>query len=344
MSGNLLPRPVGFVLGGGGSLGAAQVGMLRALAEAEVVPDLVVGTSVGALNGLVVALDPGTAATRLSRIWPRVTRPMVFPGGPLGSLRTLRRERTHLFPNSGLRMTLQTHLGDVHRFADLALPLHVVTTDVATATPLVISTGELVPALLASAAVPGIFPPVAVGEHLLYDGGVVAYIPVTQALAAGARSLVVLDSTFPGQIPPPPTTLAEALIFAAMATMHVQSVLETPLAAAQVPVVSLPGPRLQRVSPLEFVHTARLIEGGYLAARRFLADLHVTGPGVYGPGVAGGSGPIAPCVELPRRADDDGTISRPHTHAGPAAQPHVDAPSAARSPNPTTRTTTGIHP
>lgn len=293
MSGNPLPRPVGFVLGGGGSLGAAQVGMLRALAEAEVVPDLVVGTSVGALNGVVVALDPVSAATRLSRIWPRITRRMVFPGGPLGSLRTLRQERNHLFPNSGLRVMMQTYLGHVRTFADLALPLHVVTTDVATATPWVIGSGDLLPALLASTAVPGLYPPVAVGDRLLYDGGVVAYVPVTQALTAGAQSLVVLDSTFPGQLPSPPTTLAEALVFTAMVTMHVQSVLETPLAAAHVPVVYLPGPPLQRVSPLEFVHTATLIEGGYLAARRFLADLHVTGPGVYGPERAGDASILA---------------------------------------------------
>jgi hypothetical protein len=80
-----LPRPLGFVLGGGGSLGAVQVGMLRALAERDLFPDLVVGTSVGCLNGAVVALDPSGAANRLSRIWPRITRQMVFPGRSAGT-------------------------------------------------------------------------------------------------------------------------------------------------------------------------------------------------------------------------------------------------------------------
>jgi NTE family protein len=96
-----LPRPVGFVLGGGGSLGAIQVGMLQALAEQHVVPDLVVGTSVGSLNGAVVALDPTGAATRLRNVWPKITRQMVFPGGPLAQVRTLQQGRTHLFPNTG---------------------------------------------------------------------------------------------------------------------------------------------------------------------------------------------------------------------------------------------------
>jgi NTE family protein len=97
-----LSRPVGFVLGGGGSLGAVQVGMLRALAERDVIPDLVVGTSVGSLNGAVVALDPKGAAVRLNYIWPKITRQIVFPGGPLAQLRTLQQGRTHLFPNTSL--------------------------------------------------------------------------------------------------------------------------------------------------------------------------------------------------------------------------------------------------
>ena len=98
-----LTRPVGFVLGGGGSLGASQVGMLQALAEQGVAPDLVVGTSVGALNGAVVALDPAGAADRLTQAWAHMTRDMVFPGGPLAQAWTLRRTRTHLFPSGQCR-------------------------------------------------------------------------------------------------------------------------------------------------------------------------------------------------------------------------------------------------
>ncbi|HEX7536767.1 MAG TPA: patatin-like phospholipase family protein [Dermatophilaceae bacterium] len=282
-----LPRPVCFVLGGGGSLGAVQVGMLQALTEREIFPDLVVGTSVGSLNGAVVATDSRSAARRLRYIWPRITRQMVFPGGPLAQVRTLQRGRTHLFPNTGVQAVVNTYLHTEATFADLALPFGAVTTDVATATPHVLRAGDLLQALLASTAIPGIFPPVTVGSRELYDGGVVANVPVTQALAMGAKSLVVLDAAFPGRVPSPPATLAEALLFAAMVTMRVQSALEAPLAALRVPVVYLPGPAIHRISPLEFDHTAMLIEGGYQAARPFLEDLDIAGPGLYGPASPG---------------------------------------------------------
>jgi len=277
-----LPRPVGFVLGGGGSLGAVQVGMLRALSERDLFPDLVVGTSVGSLNGAVVALDPTGAANRLSRIWPRITRQMVFPGGPLAQLRTLRQGRTHLFPNTALQAVIRGHLAANAHFAELALPFGAVTTDVATAAPHVITDGRLLPALLASTAIPGIFPAVSLDGRQLYDGGVVANVPVTQALAMGAQSLVVLDAVFPGHLPEAPSTLAEAMLFTAMVTMRIQAILEAPLAAASVPVIYLPGPAIQRVSPLEFGHTDMLIEVAYQAARSFLEDLDITGPGLYG--------------------------------------------------------------
>jgi len=277
-----LPRPVGFDLGGGGSLGAVQVGMLQALAELEVFPDLVVGTSVGSLNGAVVAMDPKGAVNVLNRIWPRITRQMVFPGGPLAQLRTLQQGRTHLFPSTALQALIRVHLGLSGTFAKLALPFGAVTTDVATATPHVVTDGRLVPALLASAAIPGIFPAVSIEGRQLYDGGVVANVPVTQALAMGARSLVVLDAVFPGHLPEAPSTLAEAVLFAAMVTMRMQAALEAPLVAAAVPVVYLPGPAIQRVSPLEFDHTSMLIDGGYRAVKPFLERLDVTGPGLYG--------------------------------------------------------------
>jgi NTE family protein len=287
-----LPHPVAFVLGGGGSLGAVQVGMLQALTAAGIFPDLVIGTSVGSLNGSVVASDPHNAASRLSRIWPRITRRMVFPGGPLAQIRTLQHERTHLFPNTGVQSVINTYLHTEATFADLALPFGAVTTDVTTAAPHVISQGGLLPALLASTAIPGIFPPVSVDGRSLYDGGVVANVPVTQALAMGARSLVVLDAVFPGRLPWEPKTLAETLLFTAIVTMRTQSALETPLAASRVPVVYLPGPPLHRVSPLEFDHTVMLIEGGYLASKAFLENLAIAGPGLYGP--AGMTHPAVP--------------------------------------------------
>jgi len=146
----------------------------------------------------------------------------------------------------------------------------------------VLREGPLLPALLASAAIPGLFPPVQLGSLQLYDGGLVANVPMRQALAMGARSLVVLDCSFPGHLPDPPATIAEVILYTAMVTMRSQAVLEAPLVATEVPVIYLPGPAPQPVSPLDFHHTGALIEGAYEAARSFLEDLDVTGPGLYG--------------------------------------------------------------
>jgi len=277
-----LPRPVGYVLGGGGSLGAVQVGMLQALGEHDITPDIVAGTSVGSLNGAVVALNPQSAANRLSHLWARMTRERVFPGGLLAQVRTLQHTKTHLFPSTGLAAVITDFMGADVTFADLALPFAAMAMDIATARPHVLRDGRLLPALLASAAIPGIFPPVQLGPLQLYDGGLVANVPMRQALAMGARSLVVLDCNFPGHIPDPPGTIAEVLFYTAMVTMRSQAVFEAPLVAADVPVIYLHGPEPHPVSPLDFRHTGMLIEAAYEAARSFLHDLHVTGPGLYG--------------------------------------------------------------
>jgi NTE family protein len=277
-----LPGPVGYVLGGGGSLGAVQVGMLQALGERDIVPGIVAGTSVGSLNGAVVAQDPKGAANRLSHLWARLTRGDVFPGGLLAQARTLQRTRTHLFPSTGLAAVITGFLGADLTFADLAVPFAAVAMDIATARPQVLREGPLLPALLASTAIPGLFPPVQVGSLQLYDGGLVANVPMRQALAMGARSLVVLDCSFPGHLPDPPGTIAEVLLYTTMVTMRSQAVLEAPLAAADVPVIYLPGPQPHPVSPLDFRHTGPLVEGAYEATRSFLDDLDVTGPGLYG--------------------------------------------------------------
>jgi NTE family protein len=277
-----LARPVGFVLGGGGSLGASQAGMLRALAEQGVVADLVVGSSVGALNGAVAALDPAGAPDRLARAWAHMTREEVFPGGALAQAWTLRRTRTHLFPSAGLVEVIARFLGAGTFFAVLALPFGAVTTDLATAAPYVITAGPLLPALLASAAIPAIYPSVDYDSRRLCDGGVAANVPMRQALALGARSLVVLDTAFPGQLPPVPRTAADAVFYAVFVTMRTQAVLEAPIAAASVPVLYLPGPSLRRISPLDFTHTGLLIEEAFSAASLLLEKVNIDGPGLYG--------------------------------------------------------------
>jgi NTE family protein len=256
--------------------------MLEALTQSRLTPDLVIGTSVGSLNGAVVALDPEGASNRLSHAWAHITRAQVFPGGLLAQARTLERTKTHLFPNTGLATIIGAFLGGTSRFDSLSLPFAAVTTDIDTASPYVITEGVLLPALLASAAIPGIFPPVDHDGRHLCDGGVVANVPLRQALTMGAQSLVVLDCTFPGHLLPPPRSFAETLLFTAMVSMRSQVGLEAPLVAQHVPVIYLPGPTACRCSPFNFESTDVLIEGAYEASMSFLQDLHVDGPGLYG--------------------------------------------------------------
>jgi NTE family protein len=278
-----LPRPIGYVLGGGASLGAMQVGMLQALSEHDIVPDLVAGTSVGSLNGAALALDPTSGGNRLSHVWARMTTAQIFPGSLLAQARTLQHTKTHLFPNTGLAAVIEQFLGGRDRsFEDVVVPFTAVTMDVATGRAHPIRDGPLLPALLASAAVPGIYPRVDHDGRHLYDGGVVANVPMRIAVDMGARSLVVLDCAFPSQLPIPGESFAEIMLFTALVAMRTQAVHEAPVVAQDIPVVYLPGPAPRLISPLDFSHSAELIEASYEAARTFLASLTITGPGLYG--------------------------------------------------------------
>jgi len=183
---------------------------------------------------------------------------------------------------TGVEPAAEEFLGDITTFAELAIPLAVVTTDIATGRVHVVGSGPLLPALLASAAVPGIFPAVELDGRALYDGGVVANVPMRQAVAMGARSLIVLDCAFPGRLPAAPHSIADVLLYTALLTMRNQASLEAPVVAEHVPVVYLRGPEVELMSPLDFSHTAKLIDVAYEAARTFLGPLRVAGPGLYG--------------------------------------------------------------
>ena len=182
-----------FVLGGGGALGASEVGMLWALLAEGITPDLVVGTSVGAINGAVVAADPTVGAVdRLAELWTGLGRSGVFSGFLLGRLRVAARSRTHLYSSAPLRRLLEEHL-PVERIEGLAVPYQCVAASIERAAEHWFTEGPLVDAVLASCAVPGLLPPVQVaGEHFL-DGGLTNSIPVGRAVALGARTVYVLQ-------------------------------------------------------------------------------------------------------------------------------------------------------
>ncbi len=181
-----------FVLGGGGILGANEVGMLRALAEAGIKPDLIVGTSVGAINGAFVAADPVGAAALLGQMWQGDALREAFSENLWARAARLARSGTHLHSIEPLRQLLAGTLPAAD-FADLELPFHCVAASIEHATARWFSSGPIVPAVLASCAVPGLLPPVEFdGEHY-FDGGLVHSIPVGRAVALGARTVYILQ-------------------------------------------------------------------------------------------------------------------------------------------------------
>ncbi|MHB1487967.1 MAG: patatin-like phospholipase family protein [Acidimicrobiales bacterium] len=179
---------------GGGNRGAAQAGALVALLEAGVVPDLLVGTSVGAVNAAYLAAEPSAAqARRLVEIWRGLQGRDVFPTGRAAQLVNLVRRSDHLCSPEGLRALLASRL-PYDRIEDAQVPLVVVATDLLSGQERRLRHGPVVPAVLASAAIPGVFPPVAWGTDLLVDGGVVANMPLAAAVAAGANEVWALDA------------------------------------------------------------------------------------------------------------------------------------------------------
>jgi NTE family protein len=182
---------VAFVLGGGGVLGAHEVGMMQALDEAGIRPDLVLGTSVGALNGALIAADLNTSMERLLRVWRHGAAAEAFGGSVLGRMATLARSGTHLHSNEPLRKVLRELL-PVERIEELAVPFQCVAASIERAAAHWFTKGPVVPAVLASAAVPGLLPPVRVGREHFFDGGLVHSIPVGRAVRLGARTVYVL--------------------------------------------------------------------------------------------------------------------------------------------------------
>jgi NTE family protein len=191
VAGDPARREVAFVLGGGGVLGAHEVGMLRALTEAGIRPDLILGTSVGAVNGVFVAADPATAVQQLGEVWRDGVASEAFGGSLFGRVATLARSGTHLHSNEPLRRLLDELL-PVARIEQLTVPFQCVAASIEQAAAHWFTSGPIVPAVLASAAVPGLLPPVQVGDEHFLDGGLVHSIPVGRAVKLGARTVYVL--------------------------------------------------------------------------------------------------------------------------------------------------------
>jgi NTE family protein len=259
--------------------------MLRALYERGIIPDLLVGTSVGALNAAFVASRPQTVETadQLARVWHELRREQIFPLSLRALLVGLSGHRDHLVPDEGLRRLVARHI----EFADLgdaAVPLHVVAFDLTESCEVLLASGPTLDAITAAASIPGIFPPVPIGGRSLVDGGVINNTPISHAVALGAKRIFVLPTREARRAP---SRTSRGALGAAIdgLSLLTDGRLRFDLArySKDAELVVLPAPNRLDVQPTNFSHSQRLIGDALTATRLFLgrADRHyrlVPGP------------------------------------------------------------------
>ncbi|MEA2453333.1 MAG: hypothetical protein QOG04_2043 [Actinomycetota bacterium] len=265
---------VGIVLSGGGPLGALQVGALKALFESGVRPDLVTGTSVGAINASFLAFNPTVeGVSEMERYWRALGEDDLFPGGRFrASWARMFVRGSKVFENSGLRRMVESTLGPQARFEDAAVPLGVVATDLETGAERVFTSGPLVDPVLASAAMPGVYPPVEIEGRMYTDGGVANNVPIAPAVNMGATTLYVLNSTSHTNQRRPLVRPMDYFFHAFTLARAQRLSIDLRLYSERVNLVMIPTPSFDFFVPFASMeHTDRLIDLSYKHTKKFLA-------------------------------------------------------------------------
>lgn len=267
-----------FVFGGGGNLGAIQVGMLQALFEHGIVPDAVVGCSVGAINAAAVAGNPTMEEVhRLAEVWSAL-QDDVIAGGRLTSLKILANRAPALQHNDALRRLLETEL-PYRTFEEARIPLHVIATSLQTGHARWFSTGPVIDPILASAALPAVFPPVEIDGELLIDGGVVDNVPLSRAMELGATRIVVLHVGNFDRKRPLPKRPIDVLVQSFSIARNHRFLRETLTPPEGVELIILPSVDPGPLRYDDFRHSRKLIETAYTTSAGYLDELHVRAAG-----------------------------------------------------------------
>ncbi len=267
-----------FVLGGGGVLGAAEVGMLRALFERDITPDLVLGTSVGALNGAMVARDPTTGViARLTELWQDAQTARTVYDRPLRTVRRAVTTGTHIYSAAPLQKRLLEEFGEV-TFEELPVRFQVCAASIERAAEHWFDSGRVVDAIMASAAVPGLLPPARVGDEHYLDGGIVNSIPLGKAVALGADRVFVLQVgriDRPLQTPHRPWEVARVSFEIARRHRFARELAELPehVEAHVLPARGTSSRDDSLLAHRDFSRVAGRIQESYEAARDYLAGL-----------------------------------------------------------------------
>jgi NTE family protein len=272
----MVAMSVAFALSGGGNLGAMQAGSMRALVETGIEPDLLVGASIGALNAAFLATHPGhDGCVRLEAAWRDLKRRDVFRFGLSGAIAGFVGLRDHLVATKRLEQIIRDWLG-IARIEEATLPFAAVATDALTGEIVVMQRGDVVSALLASAAIPGIFAPVQREDRWLVDGSLSAGCPALEAIGLGADEVFAFMTTTAPRRRPPRGAVAAAMNSVALLTSKLQaSRLETAERTAAErggAVHEVPSPFPEAPSPFDFEHGGQLAGAAYRRTVAWLAD------------------------------------------------------------------------
>jgi NTE family protein len=264
-------QPVGFVISGGGNLGALQIGMMRALLEHDIRPDLIVGCSVGAINGAALAEDPTLAgALRLERLWRALDGKELMPAGWLPNTVAIARRGEAIHENHGLRRHLEQSLS-ARTFEELAVPFQCVATDLVGVREVWFRSGPLIEPILASAALPAVYPAVEIDGVRYLDGGIVDDVPMSRAVELGARTLYVLQVGLFSRPRPEPKRPLDVAVQAYWIARHHRFKRELAAMPPDIELHLLPTGQTPSMRYNDFTRTSELISLAYEASSAYLA-------------------------------------------------------------------------
>jgi len=270
MNGYSHSGPTAFVFSGGASLGAVEVGALKAIIEEDKVKaDMVLGTSVGSLNGAMYAYDPTLEGVkRMEQIWRRIKTWEVFPISPITPALNFTTAGHYLVSPKNLRKLITENL-PFTRIEETALPLYLICTDIKTGQEIVFHQGLVLEALMASAGIPAVFPPLAMHNRFLVDGGIVNNTPISTAVRLGAKRVVV----FPISLPPAnqePKNYLQILIRSMIYLLNRQMASDIQLYKDKVDLIIVPPPTTLEIKPHDFSKSSVMIDESYKAAKEWL--------------------------------------------------------------------------
>ena len=240
---------IAFVFSGGASLGSIQVGMLQALDAENIAPDIVLGTSVGAMNAAFIA--GGGTCDELAAIWHGLRGSSMFPVNPVLGLQAFLGKKPNFVSNAGVRRVLRHNL-PFDQLEDAVLPITVMATEIQTGAEVRLTEGPAIQAILASTSLPGVFPPVNIGGRSLVDGGIANNTPISAAIEAGATEVWVLNTGYSCALEAPPKTAFAAALQSVGLLVQQRLLVETQNTDYPVPVHLIPAPCPISVSPTDF--------------------------------------------------------------------------------------------